>query len=61
MPPGPTGLPLGLRLARTSKAVGRAFNDALATVGGSLPIWLVLSSLRGGGRPAQNELALAMG
>ncbi|HEU0335029.1 MAG TPA: MarR family winged helix-turn-helix transcriptional regulator, partial [Gaiellaceae bacterium] len=32
-----------------------------ATVGGSLPIWLVLSSLRGGGRPAQNELALAMG
>ena len=54
-------MPLGLRLARTSKAVGRAFNDALATVGGSLPIWLVLSSLRGGGRPAQNELALAMG
>jgi MarR family transcriptional regulator for hemolysin len=54
-------MPLGLRLARTAKAVGRAFNEALAAVGGSLPVWLVLSSLRGGGRPAQNELALAMG
>jgi MarR family transcriptional regulator for hemolysin len=56
-----SGPPLGLRLARTSKTVGRAFNDALATAGGSLPIWLVLSSLRGGARPAQNQLALAMG
>jgi MarR family transcriptional regulator for hemolysin len=57
----PSGLPLGLRLARTAKAVGRAFNDALGTAGGSLPVWLVLSSLRDGGRPAQHELALAMG
>jgi MarR family transcriptional regulator for hemolysin len=54
-------MPLGLRLARTSKSVGRAFNDALGTAGGSLPVWLVLSSLRGGARPAQNQLALAMG
>jgi MarR family transcriptional regulator for hemolysin len=37
------GTPIGLQLARVSKSVGRAFNDALAEVGGSLPVWLILA------------------
>jgi MarR family transcriptional regulator, transcriptional regulator for hemolysin len=53
--------PIGLLLASTSKTVGRAFNDALAEVGGSLPVWLVLSSLRSGERRTQQELARAIG
>ena len=31
----PRGTPIGLQLARVSKNVGRAFNHALAEVGGS--------------------------
>jgi len=57
----PTGPPLGLLLARTSKAVGRAFNTALAEAGGSLPIWLVLTNLRGSAWRSQLELAHAVG
>jgi MarR family transcriptional regulator, transcriptional regulator for hemolysin len=57
----PRGTPIGLQLARTSKAVSRAFNDALAEAGGSLPMWLVLSSLEGREWPAQLELARALG
>jgi len=57
----PSGPPLGLLLARTSKTVGRAFNAALAESGGSLPIWLVLVNLRGSAWPSQLELAQAMG
>ena len=43
-PPVPP--PIGLRLARTAKTLSRAFDDALATAGGSLPVWLVLISLK---------------
>lgn len=57
----PTGTPIGLQLARTAKVVGRAFNDALAEAGGSLPTWLVLSALRGGRPASQQELARVMG
>jgi MarR family transcriptional regulator for hemolysin len=57
-PPGP---PLGRELARTAKAVGRAFNGALVAAGGSLPIWLVLSSLKGEQWRTQHELARAVG
>ncbi|HEX3291091.1 MAG TPA: MarR family transcriptional regulator [Gaiella sp.] len=57
----PTGVPIGLQLARTSKAVSRAFNDALAEAGGSLPVWLILSSLRGGPPASQQRLASAVG
>jgi MarR family transcriptional regulator for hemolysin len=53
--------PLGLQLARSAKAVGRAFNDALAAAGGSLPVWLVLRSLKGGEWRTQQELARAVG
>lgn len=57
----PDGPPLGLVLAVTSKAVGRAFNDALAANGGSIPIWLILNALRSEARRTQADLARAVG
>src|SRR6266446_3713846 len=57
----PDGPPLGLQLAVTAKAVGRAFNAALAEAGGSLPVWLVLSSLESEPRRTQLDLARAVG
>jgi MarR family transcriptional regulator for hemolysin len=57
----PTGTPIGLELALTAKAVGRAFADALAEAGGSVPMFLVLRNLTGGERPTQQELARALG
>jgi MarR family transcriptional regulator, transcriptional regulator for hemolysin len=53
--------PLGLHLTRVSRAVSRAFDDVLAAEGGSLPIWLVLISLKSGQRASQRELAEAVG
>lgn len=60
MPP-PTRPPLGLALARTAKAVGRAFDEAMAAAGGSLPTWLVLLSLKAHQQGTQRELAEAAG
>jgi MarR family transcriptional regulator for hemolysin len=57
----PDGPPIGLQLAMTAKAVSRAFNEALAEAGGSLPIWLVLSTLKGERWRTQQELARAVG
>jgi MarR family transcriptional regulator for hemolysin len=57
----PKGTPIGLQLANTSKAVGRAFNDRLADVGGSIPVWLILSSLKSNERRTQLDLARAVG
>src|ERR1035441_3485155 len=53
--------PIGLRLARTAKTLSRAFDDALATAGGSLPVWLVLISLKSLQLGNQRELADAVG
>jgi MarR family transcriptional regulator for hemolysin len=53
--------PIGLLLARTAKAVSRAFDQALTEAGGSLPTWLVLVSLEGQAHGAQRELAGAVG
>jgi MarR family transcriptional regulator for hemolysin len=58
---GPDGPPLGLLLAVTSKAVGRAFNSALADSGGSIPIWLILNALKNEPRRTQLDLARAVG
>jgi len=55
--PGPVRLPVGRQLARTAKSVSRAFDDALAEAGGSLPVWLVLISLKS--RPLRNQRELA--
>jgi MarR family transcriptional regulator for hemolysin len=57
----PTVEPIGLHLARTAKAVSRAFEDALAAVDGSVPMWLVLVSLKAQRHSAQRELAEAVG
>ena len=56
----PKGTPIGLQLAHTSKTVSRAFSDALAEVGGSVPTWLILTHLIGEDWPAQHQLARAM-
>jgi MarR family transcriptional regulator for hemolysin len=57
----PKGTPIGLHLANASKAVGRAFNDRLAGAGGSVPVWLILSSLKSNERRTQLDLARAVG
>jgi MarR family transcriptional regulator, transcriptional regulator for hemolysin len=57
----PERQPLGLHLTRISRAVSRAFDDALAEAGGSLPVWLVLISLKSGQLASQRELAEAVG
>jgi MarR family transcriptional regulator for hemolysin len=59
--PPPTGPPIGLRLAHTAKALSRAFDEALAEAGGTLPTWLVLLSLKTGPWANQRELAEAVG
>ena len=59
--PEPFPVPIGLRLNQAARAVERAFDDALAEAGGTLPVWLVLLNLKIH-RPAnQRELAEAVG
>src|SRR5258706_13822135 len=57
----PTTTPIGLQLANASKAVSRAFNDRLAEAGGSVPVWLIVSSLKSNERRTQLDLARAVG
>jgi MarR family transcriptional regulator for hemolysin len=57
-PPRP---PLGLHLARASRVVGRAFDEALTQAGGSLPVWLVLLNVKTRRLANQRELAAAVG
>jgi MarR family transcriptional regulator for hemolysin len=53
--------PIGLRLSHANRVVSRAFDDALAQAGGTLPVWLILLNLKIH-RPAnQRELADAVG
>jgi MarR family transcriptional regulator for hemolysin len=59
--PKPERPPIGLQLARAAKSVSRAFDDALAEAGGSLPVWLVLISLKSRQPGNQRELADAVG
>jgi len=54
-------LPIGLRLNQSARAVGRAFDEALAAAGGSLPVWLVLLNLKISRPGNQRELAEAVG
>jgi MarR family transcriptional regulator for hemolysin len=60
MPP-PARPPIGLQLTQTARSVSRAFDDALAEAGGSLPVWLVLISLKSQQPGNQRELANAVG
>lgn len=57
----PAHPPVGLLLTRAARTVSRAFDDALAEAGGSLPVWLVLLSLKTRRLANQRELAEAVG
>jgi MarR family transcriptional regulator, transcriptional regulator for hemolysin len=57
----PFPVPIGLRLNQVARAVSRAFDDALAEAGGSLPVWLVLLNLKIRKPASQKELAEAIG
>ena len=57
----PARTPTGLELARAARAVSRAFGDALAEAGGSLPAWLILLNLKTRRVFSQRELAEAVG
>jgi MarR family transcriptional regulator for hemolysin len=57
----PTHEPVGLQLTRTARLVGRAFDDALAEAGGSLPMWQVMIALKAQPQGIQRELAQAAG
>ena len=59
--PRPTHTPIGLHLSRTARSVSRAFDDALAEADGSVPVWLVLISLKSQQLRNQRELAEAVG
>lgn len=59
--PRPAVPPIGLKLSSTGKAVSRAFEDAMTAAGGSLPIWLILISLKTQRLGNQRELAEAVG
>ena len=43
------------------RALSRAFDDALAAAGGSLPTWLVVTALKGGDHTMQRDVAAAVG
>ena len=52
---------IGMQLARTAKAVSRAFDDALAEARGSLPSWQILLRLKTLEPGNQRALAEAVG
>jgi MarR family transcriptional regulator for hemolysin len=61
-PPGPpTRQPIGLLVARTAKALDRAFDDALAAVGGTRPTWLILLAVKSGAGRTQSGIADRVG
>ncbi len=57
----PARIPIGLHLAQATRVVSRAFDDALAAAGGSLPVWLVLLNIKTQQLANQRELAEAVG
>jgi len=59
--PRPASTPIGLHLARTARSVSRAFDKALAQAGGSVPVWLVLISLKTQQLGNQRNLAEEVG
>jgi MarR family transcriptional regulator, transcriptional regulator for hemolysin len=59
--PEPFPVPIGLRLNQVARAVGRAFDDALAQSGGTIPVWLILLNLKTRKPGPQRDLAEAIG
>jgi MarR family transcriptional regulator for hemolysin len=56
----PARTPVGLHLSQAARTVSRAFDDALAEAGGSLPVWLVLLNLKANPSGSQREIAQAI-
>jgi MarR family transcriptional regulator, transcriptional regulator for hemolysin len=50
-----------MQLGHAARIVGRAFDDALDAVGGTLPVWLILFNLKVRTPDNQRELADAVG
>jgi MarR family transcriptional regulator, transcriptional regulator for hemolysin len=59
--PAPFPVPIGLRLSQATRAVERAFDEALGEAGGTLPVWLILLNLNIRKPANQRELAEAVG
>ena len=59
--PDPFPIPIGLRLNQAARAIGRAFDEALAEAGGSLPVWLILLNLKIRQPGTQSKLAEHIG
>jgi MarR family transcriptional regulator, transcriptional regulator for hemolysin len=59
--PPPLPLPIGLQLSQAARAVERAFDEALAEAGGTLPVWLILLNLKIRKPGTQRDLADAVG
>lgn len=53
--------PVGMNLARTSKIVAQAFDDAMVAAGGTLPVWVTLLSVKSKELANQRELAGMIG
>lgn len=53
--------PIGLRLTNTARVLSRAFDDALAEAGGSLPIWQVLLTVKSRAQGNQRQIAASIG
>lgn len=58
---GPDAATVGLLLTQAARLVRRAFDEALADAGGSLPVWLVLLHVKTGRPSHQRDLAAAVG
>src|ERR1700746_3492937 len=59
--PQPFRVPIGLCLNQAARTVERAFDEALAEAGGTLPVWLILLNLKIRKPGTQRELAEAVG
>jgi MarR family transcriptional regulator, transcriptional regulator for hemolysin len=59
--PQPFRVPIGLRLNQAARVVERAFDEALAEAGGTLPVWLILLNLKIAKPGTQRDLAEAVG
>src|SRR3954451_22687076 len=59
--PAPRGMPIGLRLAGVARDVGRAFDDALVSAGGTRPGWMGLLELKSGAAASQQQIAANIG
>src|SRR3954462_6411102 len=57
----PANPPIGREVAATAKALDRAFTEALASAGGTLPTWLILLTLKQQPHRTQQDIPRAVG